>query len=41
MNQFPPATVIERDSSGKVIGYSGPMVEQLDWLSRRLRFELE
>ena len=40
LNQFPPATAIERDLLGQVVRYSGPLVEQLEWLSRRLGFEL-
>jgi hypothetical protein len=37
--KYPPSTAIERDSSGRVIGYSGSFVEHFDWLSRRLAFE--
>ena len=37
--QFPPVTMIERNSSGYVIGYSGSFIEQFDWLSRCLGFE--
>ena len=37
--QFPPVTMIERNSSGHVIGYSGSRIEQFDWLSRCLGFE--
>ena len=37
--QFPPGSVIERNSSGHVVGYSGSLVAQFDWLSKRLGFE--
>ena len=37
--QFPPSTVIERDESGHVTGYSGSLVANFDWLSKRLGFE--
>ena len=37
--QFPPSTIILRNSSGHVIGYSGAFVAQFDWLSKRLGFE--
>ena len=37
--QFPPSTIILRNSSGHVIGYSGAFVAQFDWLSKRLGFK--
>jgi hypothetical protein len=38
--QFPPyGSVIKRNASGHVIGYSGKLVEHFDWLSKSLGFE--
>ena len=37
--QFPPVSVLIRNTSGDIIGTSGSLPDQIDWISKKLNFE--